>query len=78
MPDDNSDLTTRRVDSKWRALLAEFVSIYQKTKEPKLGFWPAWDAEEPILVTKLKQRPLALAEIENSFSAFRSKMLRAL
>lgn len=78
MPPDNIDLTSRRITSKWRALIAELESIYQKAPTPKPGFWPTWDTEEPLLVKKLQARPLGLADIENWFSSFRSKLLRAL
>lgn len=78
MPPDNTDLTSRRIDSKWRAFIAEFEAIYQKLPNPKPTFWSVWDAEEPALLEKLRQRPLALAYIEQLFSAFRAKMLKAL
>ena len=74
----NDDLTSRRIEGKWRQFLDEFSSIYQKRAAPKPGFWPAWDAEESIIIEKLKRRPIALAEIETVFSMFRAKMLKAL
>lgn len=78
MPPDNVDLTSRRIDSTWRAFIAEFEAIYQRLPNPKPDFWQKWDAEEPVLLEKLRQRPLALSYIEGLFAAFRAKMLKAL
>lgn len=74
----NEDLTSKRIASKWRVLIEEFAGIYQKRVKPKEEFFPTWDAEEPVLVEKLKRRPLQLTDIEALFSAFRAKMLKAL
>jgi len=74
----NDDLTARRIDAQWRSFFAELSSIYQRCREPKPGFWPLYDAEEPLVVAKLKVRPLPLSEIEATFGAFRAKLLKAL
>jgi hypothetical protein len=74
----NDDLTSKRIDSKWRSTCVEFADLYQRRKTYKPGFFEAWDAEEPLMVDRLKKRPLPLTEIENLFGAFRAKMLKAL
>lgn len=76
--DNSDDLTTRRVKSKWKALFLEFEAIFERVGRSKPGFWELWLDLERAMVEKMKARPLALGDIENTFSQFRAKMLKAL
>lgn len=74
----SDDLTHRRIASKWAAFLKELEKVYQMRSQPKPDFWKVYDTEEPVLVEKLKRRPIGTIEIEQLFAAFRSKILKAL
>jgi hypothetical protein len=74
----SDDLTSRRIASKWRVFFAELEKVYEMRSSPKPDFWPTYDAEEAVLVEKLKRRPIGTLELDNLFATFRSKILKAL
>lgn len=82
MQTDNSasttDLTERRIASKWKVVIKELEGLYQRLPAVKATFFDAWDAAELALTEKLRRRPLALADMEALFAQFRAQMLKAL